>query len=161
MSRTSYIWIHCQQVAVYQHSIHVLCSARTEPGTIVCQAQITNAPLQQDNCYSSKTTTIRIRHPNLCHPSCKHLVKHRFNVLAHLFGPVFPQTLRHSDSASCFKAACSVTISKLFFTAVHAYPLVWHVCVCVWGGGGVVVVVVVVVCVCLGGGGCECVLVLL
>ena len=54
-----------------------------------------------------------------------------------------PQTLRHSDSASCFKAACSVT-TKLFFTAARARA---RVCVCVC------VCVCICVCACGEGGG--------
>ena len=57
--------------------------------------------------YSSKTITICIWHTKLCHPPCKHK-----NVWWKIFsysGPTvwnnLPQTLRHSDSTSSFKAA--------------------------------------------------------
>ena len=49
-----------------------------------------------------------------------------------------PQTLRHSDSTSSFKAAsrrtCLIIISKLFFHS-PAHPLVSMLCVCVCGCG--------------------------
>ena len=94
--------------------------------------------------YSSKTVMICIWHTNLCYPSCKHqniFVKDRFLTLAHLLGTI---CLKHSATLVLppllkppSRHTYSVTISKLFFTAMPI-PLsdtqvraCLFVCVCV------------------------------
>ena len=102
------------QLRIWPHPHYSSCSALATSNTphsvqkfsYLLQFHLWHTPLsisdfpqpytKDSKLHSSKIITIPIRHPNLCHPSCNHVL------VCPPVGNHWPQTLRHSDSSSSF-----------------------------------------------------------